>query len=120
MPPSVASVCDNPSSAIMSEFPSYSMERSKLWGGGRFHIALTEDSQPFCVCMPRTTFVFRDKLKAKLDLLQSQNVSPSLLNGAIVVDKIRLYVDLTHLNRDHTHIYIRRMRLYLHRKAMCA
>ena len=43
--------------------------------GKQFHISLTDDVMPFCVntlrCIP---FAHRDKLKAELELLESQNI----------------------------------------------
>ena len=79
--------------------------------GETFHITLTEDAQPFCVNTPRAIpFAFRDKLKAELDLLQEQGIitpitEPTEWCARIVVtpkkgtDKIRMYVDLSRLNR---------------------
>lgn len=76
--------------------------------GERFHIILTEDAQPFCInAIP---FPFRDKLKAELDLLQEQGINtpitePTEWCAPIVItlkkgtDKIRMCVDLSHLNR---------------------
>ena len=69
---------------------------------------LTEDAKPFCIVTPRTVpFASRDKLKAELDLLTSQGIiapvtKPTQWCAPIVVmhcqEKIRLCVDLTHLN----------------------
>ena len=85
--------------------------------GEKFHIALTEDAQLFCVCTPRTIpFAFRDKLKVELDLLQEQGViapvtEPTDWCASIVVapkkgtDKIRMCADFSRLNR-----YVKRER----------
>ena len=79
--------------------------------GEKFHIALTESAKPFCVHTPRVIpFAYRDKLKAELDLLQSQGIiapvtEPTEWCAPIVVtpkkdsDKIRLCVDLSHLSK---------------------
>ena len=83
----------------------------KTMDGERFHITFTKDAKPFCINTPRTVpFAFRDKLKAELDLLQDQGViapvtEPTEWCSPIVVapkkgtDKIRMCVDLSHLNK---------------------
>lgn len=113
----VAKVEGEPSSAIMSEFPSIFDGKVKVMEGEKFHIVLTDNAQPFCVRTPRTVpFAFRDKLKAELDLLESQGIIapvsvPTEWCAPIVVtpkknsDKIRLCVDLSRLNR-----YVKRER----------
>ena len=79
--------------------------------GEKFHIALTDNAQPFCVHTPRAIpFAFRDKLKAELDLLQEQGViapvtyptewcAPIVITPKKGTDKIRMCVDLSRLNR---------------------
>ena len=72
---------------------------------------MTVHAKPFCVNTPRSVpFAYRDKLKAELDLLQSQQIIAPVTEATewcipIVVtpkknsDKIRMCVDLSHLNR---------------------
>ena len=79
--------------------------------GEYFHIVLTDDAKPFCMQTPRTiSHAYSDKLQAELDLLQEQNViapvtEPTEWCAPIVVtpkkrtDKIRMCVDLSHLNK---------------------
>ena len=105
-----------PAIDIRCEFPSVFDGHIKM-EGEKFHIALTEDAQPFCVRTPRTIpFAFRDKLKVELDLLQEQGViapvtEPTDWCAPIVIapkkgtDKIRMCVDLSRLNR-----YVKRER----------
>jgi len=76
-----------------------------------FHITLREDAVPFCVKTLRSIlFAYRDKLKAELDLLQEQGIITPVTEVTewcvpIVVtpkkgsDRIRMYVDLSRLNR---------------------
>jgi len=78
--------------------------------GEEFHISLTADAKPFCVNTPRSIpFAYRDKLKAELELLQAQHVIAPVTEATewcapIVVapkkdsEKIRMCVDLSHLN----------------------
>ena len=85
--------------------------------GEEFHIYLTDDARPFCVNTPRSiSYAYPDKLKAELDLLQSQNIIAPVIEATdwcapIVVapkkntDRIRMCVDLSHLNR-----YVKRER----------
>ena len=85
--------------------------------GEEFHISLTDKAKPFCVNTPRSIpFMYRDKLKAELELLQRQNIVTPITEATewcapIVVtpkknsDNIRMCVDLSHLNR-----YVRRER----------
>ena len=41
----------------------------------QFHIFFLEEAKPFCVCTPKSIpFAYRDKLQAKLQLLQDQNI----------------------------------------------
>ena len=83
--------------------------------GEEFHISLSANAKPFCVNTPRAvSFAYRDKLKAELDLLQTQGIiapvtEPTEWCAPIVVapkkdsQEIRLCVDLSHLNK-----YVRR------------
>ena len=85
--------------------------------GETFKIELTEDYKPFCVNTPRTIpYSYQEKLKAELDLLESQNIigkqiKPTSNCAPIVIapkknsDRIRLCVDLSKLNR-----YVKRER----------
>ena len=79
--------------------------------GEEYHISLAIHTKPFCVNTPRTIpFAYRDKLKAELDLLESQNVitpvtkatpwcAPIVVTPKKSSDKIRMCVDFSHLNR---------------------
>jgi len=79
-----------------------------------FHIYLSDDARPFCVYTPRSIpYAYCD---SELDLLQSQNITALVTEATdwcapIVVapkknsDRIRMYVDLSHLNR-----YVKRER----------
>ena len=79
--------------------------------GEEFHITLTEHAKPFCVNAPRSVpYAYRDKLKAELDLLQHQQIiaptteatewcAPIVVTPKKNSDKIRMCVDLSHLNR---------------------
>ena len=83
--------------------------------GEEYHISLATNTKPFCVNTPRTIpFAYWDKLKAELDLLESQNVITPVTKATtwctpIVVtpkknsDKIRMCVDLSHLNQFVIH-----------------
>ena len=87
----------------------------KSMEGEQFHITLTEDVKPFCVNTPRSIpFAYRDKLKAKLELLELQHIiapvtaatewcTPIVVTPKKNTDRIRMCVDLSHLNR-----YVRR------------
>ena len=79
--------------------------------GEQFHISLTVDVKPFRVNTPRSIpFAYRDKLKAELDLLESQDIiapvtaatewcAPIVVTPKKNTDWIRMCVDLSHLNR---------------------
>ena len=83
----------------------------RVMQGEEFHIAISETAKPFCVHTPRTIpFAYRDKLQAELHLLESQNIITPITEATtwcapIVVtpkknsEKIRMCVDLSHLNR---------------------
>ena len=97
-------------SDIWSEFPSVFDGNVKVTAGERFHIALTDDARPFCASTPRAVpYAYRDKLKAELDLLQNQGIiapteptewcAPIVVNPKKNSDKMRLCVDLSHLNK---------------------
>lgn len=116
-PSVVAHTKVTPPSDPQADYPSVFDGVVKTMEGELFHIALTEDAKPFCVHTPRTIpYAFRDKLKAELQLLQEQNIiapvtEPTEWCAPIVVtpkkgtDKIRMCVDLSHLNK-----YVRRER----------
>ncbi len=60
---------------IMKEFPSVFDGQIRTMMGEEFHISLTDNAKPFCVNTPRSIpFMYRDKLKAELELLQRQNI----------------------------------------------
>ena len=47
----------------------------KLMEGEEFHISLVDDDKPFCVNTPRSiAFAYPEKLRAELDLLQTQGI----------------------------------------------
>ena len=83
----------------------------RVMQGEEFHLSLTANAKPFCVNTPRMIpFAYRDKLKAELYLLESQHVIAPVTEAttwcALIVvtpkkksDKIRMCVDLSHLNR---------------------
>ena len=83
--------------------------------GEKFHIYLTDDAKPFCVNTPRSIpYAYRDKLKAELDLLESQNIITPVTEATdwcapIVVapkkNSDRIHADLSHLNK-----YVKRER----------
>ena len=106
-----------PPNDIRSEFPLVFNGEIKTMEGERFHITLSDDAKPFCVHTPRAIpYAYRDKLQAELQLLQQQNIispvtEPTEWCAPIVVtpkkgtDKIRMCVDLSHLNK-----YVKRER----------
>ena len=85
--------------------------------GEEFSISLASDAKPFCVSTPRSIpFAYRDKLKAELDLLLDQQIiapvtevtewcAPIVVTPKKNTEKIRMCVDLSHLNR-----YVKRER----------
>ena len=85
--------------------------------GEKFHITMAENAKPFCVNTPRAIpYAYRDKLKAELELLQSQGIitpvtvptewcAPIVVTPKKDTDAIRMCVDLSHLNR-----YVKRER----------
>ena len=105
------------SEELTKEFPSVFDGQIKTMAGETFHISLSNGAKPFCVNTPRSIpFAYRDKLKAELDLLQTQGIiapvtEPTEWCAPIVVtpkkhtDNIRMCVDLSRLNR-----YVRRER----------
>ena len=105
------------SQQIMQEFPTVFDGHIKTMEGEKFHIALTDDAEPFCIKAPRVIpFAYRDKLKAELELLQQQGIiapvtEPTEWCAPIVVtpkkdtDDIRMCVDLSRLNK-----YVKRER----------
>ena len=115
IPPSPHSSLDKHSA--VQEFPTVFDGNIDSMEGEKFHIYLTDDAKPFCVNTPRSIpYAYRDKLKAELDLLQSQNIIAPVTEATdwcapIVVapkknsDRIRMCVDLSHLNR-----YVKRER----------
>ena len=96
---------------LKQEYPTVFDGRIRTMEGEEFHISLTADAKPFCVNTPRSVpFAYRDKLQAELDLLQTQSIITPVTEATewcapIVVtpkknsDKIRMCVDLSHLNR---------------------
>ena len=60
---------------LLKEFPSVFDEQIRTMTGEEFHISLTQDAKPFCVNTPHSIpFAYCDKLKAKLELLQQQEI----------------------------------------------
>ena len=100
---------------LITAYPTIFNGQIRVMQGEEFHIALSINSKPFCVHTPRTIpFAYRDKLKTELDLLESQHVIAPVTEATtwcapIVVipkknsDKIRMCVDLSHLNRFVIH-----------------
>ena len=95
----------------MTSFPTVFDGQIRVVQGEEFHIAVEDTAKPFCVHTPRTIpFAYRDKLQAELDLLESQHVitpvteatkwcAPIVVTPKKSSDKIRMCVDLSHLNR---------------------
>ena len=91
----------------MATFPTAFDGQIRVMPGEEFHIAT---AKPFYVHTPRTIpFVYLDKLQAELNLLESQHIITLVTEAItwcmpIVVtpkkhsDKIRMCVDLSHLN----------------------
>ena len=96
---------------LKREYPTVFDGNFRTMDGEEFHISLLADAKPFCVNTPRSIlFAYRDKLKAELELLQSQHIIAPVTEATewcapIVVapkkdsEKIRMCVDLSHLNR---------------------
>ena len=61
--------------SVVQEFPTVFNGNIDSMEGEKFHIYLTDDAKPFCVNTPRSIpYAYCDKLKAELDLLESQNI----------------------------------------------
>ena len=102
---------------IMQEFPTVFNGHIKTMEGEKFHIALTDNTKPFCIKAPRVIpFTYRDKLKAELELLQQQGIiapvteptewcAPIVITPKKDTDDIRMCVDLSRLNK-----YVKRER----------
>ena len=102
---------------VTLEYPTVFDGQIRSMEGEQFHISLTDDVKPFCINTPRSIpFAYRDKLQAELDLLQSQHIialvttatewcAPIVVTPKKDTDRIRMCVDLSHLNR-----YVRRER----------
>ena len=59
----------------MLAYPTVFDGQIRSMEGEQFHITLTEDIEPFCFNTPRSKpFAYRDKLKAELELLESQHI----------------------------------------------
>ena len=96
---------------VIAGYPLVFDGHTKNTEGEEFHIELAEDAQPFCVHTPRAVpFAYCDKLKKELDLLHTLGfiasvTIPTEWCAPIVVtlkkgtEKIRLCVDLSHLNK---------------------
>ena len=99
------------SEEIMHEFPTVFDSQIKNMEGEKFHICLADNAEPFCINTPRAVpFAYWDKLKAELDLLQSQGVISSVTEptewcASIVItpkkdsEDIRMCVNLSRLNK---------------------
>ena len=95
----------------MTAFPTVFDGQIRVMQGEEFHITIAETAKPFCVHTPRTIpFAYRDKLQAELHLLESQNIiapvtettpwcAPLVVTPKKNSEKIRMCVDLPHLNR---------------------
>ena len=60
---------------LIKAYPTVFDGHIRVMQGEEFHISLATNVKPFCVHMPRTIpFAYRDKLKAELDLLESQHI----------------------------------------------
>ena len=102
---------------LINEFPTVFDGTIRTMPGEIFKIVLTADAKPFCVNTPRTLpYAFMGPTKEELDLLESQGIiakqtEPTDWCAPVVVtrkknsDKIRLCVDLSHLNK-----YVKRER----------
>ena len=116
--PSVAPISDvntlatkPDANAVIGKYPSVFDGQIRTMQGEEFRICLAANAKPFCVHTPRTIpFAYQEKLKAELDLLESQNVIAPITEATtwcapIVVtpkknsQNIRMCVDLSHLNR---------------------
>ena len=96
--------------ALMSAFPTVFDGQIRVKQGEELHIAIAEIAKPFCVHTPHTIpFAYRGKLRVELDLLESQNIitlvtdattwcAPIAVTPKKNSDKIRMCVDLSHLN----------------------
>ena len=96
---------------LMAAFPTVFDGQIRVMQGEEFHIEIDDTAKPFCVHTPRTIpFAYQDKLQAELNLLESQHIITAVTEATtwcapIVVIlkknsvKIRMCVDLSHLNR---------------------
>ena len=103
--PSIAEV-----GAMINKYPTVFDGQIRTMQGKEFHICLAANAKLFCVHTPHTIpFAYCDKLKAELDLLESQNVIVSITEAttwcALIVvtpkkhsQNIRMCVNLSHLN----------------------
>ena len=91
---------------LIKAYPTVFDGHIRVMQGEEFHISLVTNVKPFCTI----PFAYRDKLKAELDLLESQHIIAPVTEATtwcapIVVtpkknsDKIRMCIDLSHLNR---------------------
>ena len=108
---------DGATNDLRDEFKTAFNGQIKVMDDEQFHISLLEEAKPFCVRTPRSIhFANWHKLQAELQLLLDQNIiapvtEPTAWCASIVVppkigtEKIRLCVDLSHLNK-----YVRRER----------
>ena len=88
------------------EFPTVFDGNIKQMDGEKFHITLTEGAKPFCIKTPRMVlFAYRDKLKAELEILETQGIiapvtypkewcAPIMVTPKKDSDNIRMCVDL--------------------------
>ena len=62
-------------SEMINSYPTVFDGQISIMQGEEFHISVAANAQPFCVHTPWTIpFAYCDKLKAELDLLQSQKI----------------------------------------------
>ena len=104
--PSIAEV-----GTMINKCPTVFDGQIRIMQGEEFRICLAANAKPFCVHTPRTIlFAYRDKLKAELDLLESQNVivpiseattwcAPIVVTPKKHSQNIHMCVDLSHFNR---------------------
>ena len=95
---------------LMTTFPTVFDGQIRVMQGKEFHIVIEDAAKPFCVHTPHTIpFAYRDKLQAELNLLESQHIitlvteattwcAPIVVTPKKNSDKIRMCVDLSHLN----------------------
>ena len=107
----ITSTTTQTQTVMVKAFPMVFDGQIRIMQGENFHISLAANAKPFCVNTPWTIpLAYHDKLQAELDLLESQHViapvteattwcAPIVMTPKKNSDKIRMCVDLSHLNR---------------------